>query len=554
MKSNSFFFKQKDSSENLLATTKNLLYYLSIKFSEQNLMDRLFLHPKYPAMIALEDSLYDYKIENISVELDNDDLDEIEQLPGIFHLKKDAREYFVTVHEITNDKVRYIDPALGWQTETREDFAKKWSGKVNLSATNVLSQEAAFDSNRKETIQAKIQKTSLFVCLLVFGFCLSTYLLTTIAEIDLSWLLLFAFKMLGSLICILLITKELGSNNQFLDKICRPMGIEGNSFNCAGILNSNAAKIFSWLSLAEVGLFYFLGGALTLLFSLINHSFPAIEFVFGIVAIAALPFTLYSIYYQAVKIKIWCTLCLFIQIVIWAEFLVLLAFGNWVFLPITLENIYAILLGFTLPIGSWFVIRPFFNAAKNEKKFRKRLRIFEANNEVFKALLHESQTANDFTPNYEMTFGEPDAPNTFILTISAHCGHCGNALKEIFGLLIARPGIMKLIVRLKISRTPDTTDWAKHILQYRKQMGEDESIELLLQWYKIYDVESWVKTYPLSFDHPGVDDLDAQILGQQEWVVRQNIGATPDIIVNDKMLPQEFSYDDLKYFIISDFE
>jgi len=138
---------------------------------------------------------------------------------------------------------------------------------------------------------------------------------------NLSWqiILLTLFKTAGLITSILLLIQSIDSNNPLVQVLCQG----GGKTDCNAILSSKAAKVpipiaigieLTW---SEVGFFYFAGTWLLLLF---GGGSPAIWQALALLNFISLPYTVYSIYYQARVAKQWCVLCCTVQALLWLEF------------------------------------------------------------------------------------------------------------------------------------------------------------------------------------------------------------------------------------------
>ena len=107
--------------------------------------------------------------------------------------------------------------------------------------------------------------------------------------------------------------------------LCQP----GSKRDCNAILSSKAAKVFEGLTWSEVGFFYFAGTWLLLLF---GGRSPFVWQILALLNIVSLPYTVYSIYYQARVAKKWCVLCCTIQALLWLEFFTIIGSVNKAFL------------------------------------------------------------------------------------------------------------------------------------------------------------------------------------------------------------------------------
>ena len=129
-------------------------------------------------------------------------------------------------------------------------------------------------------------------------------------------LLLTLFKTAGLVTSILLLVQSIDSNNPLIQKLCKS---NGSKTDCNAILSSKAAKLFNGLTWSEVGFFYFAGTWLLLLF---GSGWLLTWRVLFLLNAISLPYTFYSVYYQARIAKQWCILCCTVQAILWLEFVV----------------------------------------------------------------------------------------------------------------------------------------------------------------------------------------------------------------------------------------
>ena len=192
----------------------------------------------------------------------------------------------------------------------------------------------------------------------------------------------FVILIVGIVVASLLLWYEIDKNNPVLQKVCG--GITKG--DCNAILTSKQAKLFSWLSWSEVGFFYFTGSLLTLLFadSAITNSMELLLWINAL----ALPYTIFSVYYQWRVAKQWCLLCLVVQGVLILGVINLVVggfFSNT--LDLSLPFIVKVSLSYLLPVFVWYSLKPYIlslQAAKNTK--REYLRI-KFNAEIYETLL-----------------------------------------------------------------------------------------------------------------------------------------------------------------------
>ena len=189
----------------------------------------------------------------------------------------------------------------------------------------------------------------------------------------------------GVFITSLLLWYEIDKNNPVLQKVCTGI-VKGN---CNAILTGKQSKLFGWLSWSEVGFFYFSGGLLVLL--------SAREASAGLVVttwlnILALPYTVFSVYYQWRVAKQWCVLCMAVQAL-------LILGGVNVFvsgylqtpLIITVATITSIAIAYTLPLLVWYSTKPLILRLQESINTKREFLRIKFNTEIFETLLNKQK-------------------------------------------------------------------------------------------------------------------------------------------------------------------
>lgn len=130
-------------------------------------------------------------------------------------------------------------------------------------------------------------------------------------------------------------------------------------FDCRRVIDSPAGKVFGVIHAADLGVLYFGGSLLVLVFTAFSPDFYFYVVLLGGLNLLTLPYTLFSVMYQAFKVGKWCALCLIVQAVFWLEFWQFypFLFGNPVFLDFSLNRITPLILGFGLFVCIWPLAR-----------------------------------------------------------------------------------------------------------------------------------------------------------------------------------------------------
>jgi len=262
-------------------------------------------HPHKYNLFGLSKMLTDYGVENAGTRIaeKENDLSLIE-LPFIAHTGVD----FVVVHKIEPNKVHYF-----WNGKkiviTVQEFIQTWSGVILLAETTPDSIEPDYREHRKKELWNIAQKSILILAgILIFGIAYINRALFT--NLGISLLLL--ANLVGIYIGYLLILKQMHVNSQYADKICSLF----SKSDCNNVLESDVAKLWGVFGWSEIGLGYFSANVLLLLF------LPHTVSLLALINIVALPYSFWSVWYQKVKARQWCPLCLIVQVLLWTIFIV----------------------------------------------------------------------------------------------------------------------------------------------------------------------------------------------------------------------------------------
>eukprot|EP01037_Dinobryon_pediforme_P007923 gene7923-7992_t len=243
---------------NAEASVFKLLKELNITIDPEIIIAEMERHPDYPSMLAISDVLNALNIKNDAFRIGVDDLYNV-PYPFIIHTLSNGGE-FVVVTSITENSISLSSEKLEKHRISTDEFKKIYGGVV-------LSAEPNEEYKRKNSLITQLTaiKTPLLVAVL-----------------------LTLFKTAGLITSILLLVQSIDSNNPLVQVLCQNKG----KTNCNAILSSKAAKVFDGLTWSEI-------------LVLLN--------------IISLPYTFYSIYYQARVAKQWCVLCCTVQGLLWLE-------------------------------------------------------------------------------------------------------------------------------------------------------------------------------------------------------------------------------------------
>ncbi len=518
------------------------LKLLRVKVNNSTVNETLQNHPDWPSLLCVTDSLNKWNIPNGAGKIDAANIDEL-PLPFVAYTydKENPLAIVTQINEATIQlyQKNHTKPV----TQTKDGFIKKWDGVYLIAEPNKHSGEANYKANKqKEFLNALIPATA-FASLIILSLFLLNSGITVSSFSAVSIYLQYFILLAGVVVSSLLLWYQIDKTNPLLQKVCT--GITKG--NCNAILTGKQAKLFSWLSWSEVGFFYFMGSLLTLVISIQEKSINLLAWL----NILALPYTVFSIYYQWRVAKQWCVLCLAVQALLVLGAVNVIA-GNFLFPFPQLSFLFIAncLLFIALPALLWFAVKPYIlklQEAKNTK--REHLRI-KFNTEIFETLLHKQKQITLPVDGLGIDIGNPAATNTIIKVCNPYCGPCATAHPKIEELIEQNKNVKaKIIFTTANDEANPGVKPVRHLLAIAAENNNAKIKQALDDWYlpKKKEYELFEKKYPLNGEL--LQQGDKMEL-MDKWCTATGITFTPTIFINGKQLPDAYSIEDLQYFLL----
>lgn len=543
------FWKLSEPKPNGPLVAQLVLKILGVKLSATTLQDEIEEHPDYPSLLSIGDVFNKYKVETIAANFAPDQLKNIPP-PYITQLKgeKHAIDYFTVVSEVSGETVKMFDPEKRkWSFIPFNDLAKRSSGVVLFAEAMPDAGENNFRQKRREEQWKKYGMFSLagiVLAILAFFAGKSFFLQGSNAIFPVLFILT---SLAGIFTGVLLIWYELDRYNPVIQQICKAT----KHVNCNAILQSDAAKI-GGISWSVIGMSYFVGTLLLLLSQGIIAG-GALG-VAGWLSMCAIPFTLYSVYYQWKVAKQWCVLCLSVQGVLLLQALIAWQ-GGWVqsysSLVLMPENIMLAIASYSTPFLLLVVCLPLLKNVKEAKRSKRELNRLKYDPVIFDAILKKQKNIHDSSTGIGIMIGNPAAANKIIKVCNPYCGPCAKAHTPIEQLLQSNPNVQLQIIFTATTEEADQKRWpVRHLLSIAANRDAATLMQALDDWYLAEE-----KNYePFAFKYPMEEDLalqDHKIEAMQTWCRDTGIAHTPTIFVNNHELPNTYSVHDLKTFFIA---
>ncbi|MCO5945873.1 vitamin K epoxide reductase family protein [Mucilaginibacter flavidus] len=526
--------------QNPEAAVIKLLKCLAIGIDPVSIITELEKHPDYPSLLAISDVLTAFDIDNAAYRVDAENIGTV-PCPFIAHTNLNGGD-FLTIEKITGDTVLASSDKWNRHTLGLDEFKKMFQGVVLTAEPS----QAYKTTKSLTTVLSLIKNPAIAAVLLLI---LLGVLLHNGYFTDLTWqtVLLTLFKTAGLVTSVLLLVQSIDSNNPLVQKLCQA----SSKTNCNAILSSKAAKVFDGLSWSEVGFFYFAGTWLLLLF---GGGSALVWWVLAVLNIVSLPYTVYSIYYQARVAKQWCVLCCTVQALLWLEFasiaLRTLSFGEGRG-EATISGLGELIPIFTcllLPVILWMLLKPLLLSRQQLRPLKNQLRKFKYNTELFNNVLVAQPKYSTPDDEWSIVLGNVEASNIITMVTNPYCPPCAKMHASLDDLVNNNGNIQARIVFTANNTDKDIkTPISRHLMALNELPDKAIVKQALHDWYeqKQKNYEAWAKVYPVQLNEANFYKLDKQ----SDWVKMAEVTATPTMLLNGYRLPDLYQLPDLKYML-----
>lgn len=518
--------------ENVVFILQQAVKYFKIKVTKTTVKEFLLSHPYYPSLKSVCDALTKWKVENYPLSLELNEIQNLE-MPFIAHLKTSGG-MLVYVQEIKDGDAFYLKSGNKVIQENFEKFSEKLSGAVVVL-------EGTKDSGEKEyrkKHQDEILNKSLLPLGIITWVILGAYFVFN-GTIDLQpgyllWSLMFT-KIIGLTASIFLVLHEIKVHIPLSDKIC---GFSSKT-DCDTVLSSKASRLFGWINWADVGLIYFSG---TILFLLGAKSSDNL-WPLAIISVLALPYPIFSIYYQAFKAKKWCPFCLTVQLALIAEFVILLPYLRIGFFAV--PDIIRWITFLLIPGTIWLFFKSSLDKEVDFKQEHFSFLGFKRNPDVFKFLLQQNGYIEIPVNNDSLILGNPNAPVTVTAFLSPYCKPCADAFKEL-RMLVDNCNDVKINMILSIY-SDEALKLINHVYYHYYNEGSEATIEYLSKWYS---TNKDLRKSLYENDLPEGFDI-AEVTGKtnKELFEKLKITGTPTVFIQGYKFPNQYDYKDIEFYI-----
>jgi len=533
-----------------LNTLYRTLTYLKIKVTKGTLKEALYQHPDFPSLLSISDTLKTIGIDNLVARIDKQKLSQVKTPFLLFN--EGLQPQFKYIIDENENEFFCLENKGRIVKEPKDLILENWNGITMFLDVNKDSGEKDFNKKRKlEVLESYRIPGILLLFFMAMVYVIgSKYYVSNELIFWNSFALLLIVKFLGLIVTLLLLLYEIDKSNSIVKKICSSV-LNANA-NCNAVLSSKGSKIFNWISWSEVGFVYFSGSFLYLL--LIPVLTPLSLSLIVWLNLLALPFIVFSIYYQWKIVKQWCVLCLGVQALLAIELLIAI-FSPLISSVVTVNiyeafNIY-LFIAFLLPALFWYTLKPNILKAKDSRIFRNKFTRLKMKKKIYDVLTQGEKKINvEGIKDSGILIGDLAAENLIIMVCNPHCEPCAAAHLKLVKLMPLVKNLKLQIIFIATNNFEDIrSNSAKHLLAIASNKDDSLTKQALHDWYsmKNKNYSDFKTKYPVE---KNINHYDEEIDRMRLWAGNEGINYTPAIYVNGYELSAEYIIEDLAYLLL----
>jgi uncharacterized membrane protein len=413
-----------------LEAVRLLARRLGRALDEASLEDLFLCSPSYPSLLSISDGLRTIGIEHEAVEVDPADLDALDT-PCLVRLRDSS---LAVATQIMPDTVTLAWSAARREVLPRADFLARWSGMA-LAPTEVRPSRYR---PPEAPSSARPWRPGIAATIVLAAAAAVTWWATP-RPVELG--ILGALGTLGLLLSALLVAEELGYRTP-ATRLCAATRIT----SCRAVLSSPAARLGP-ISMADLGLGVFAGMVLAVI--IVPASTGGDHLVVAAlrgVSLAAIPYTMFSLVYQALEIRRWCPLCVLVQLVLWA--IAAASWGGAAPLPEVGAPAWGMLVLGILPGLAWLAVKPALLRARELVPIRRALERTARDPRLVRALLEGVEPTPPGAMPLEITVGAPRPVHTITAYTNPTCPHCQVRQRELTQVLEHAGAHVRVVLRI----------------------------------------------------------------------------------------------------------
>jgi len=481
-------------------------------FNRKDISLQLQTHPQYPSFRAITDTLDYFGIENVAATVPEDSLS---MMPANF-LTLIGQNDQQLVLAVKNDRFVYTySEDKKREKHTYSQFEKIWSNKI-----------IAIEDTAKKSGHVTMLK--ILGGLFGLGILVAFLWLNGIAW-DAGFVLVLSG--IGLYISLLLVKEKMGYHSAAVHSICTSI----TNSNCDEVINSKGSMLTKHISLADASFLYFS----ILIFQTIFFGYNSTS---ALLILGSIPVIIFSLYYQAVALKKWCTLCLGVVVVLIAlNIIVFPALKS----SLSLLQVIEFFMSVVILIPVYFLIKNLLVRQKSNEDKLFAASQFKRNPDIIRNFIKDARIIEDLSiMQNEIRIGNPDGMHKMIAFTNPFCGFCKAAFESYVKIIKAHPDIEIWIRFNSALENLDATSTkiTARLVEIYFENGQNDFINAFLHWFEEKDEKGWLKKY----GNPKFQEKTILILkAHLNWAIKNSITYTPATVIDGKEFPSFYGYEDL---------
>ena len=495
----------------------NYLNKLNYSIDKEDFIFQLNSHPEFPSLLSISDTFDFFNIQHLAFSFDKN---QVHELPEYFiGITKHPTRNYVFV-QFKNGQFNYLNNGKYYSLKI-DEFYNSFENKILMLESDQLpSNSYKFFNN-----------PPLWIYLLI---CVAVIFL----GIGVTQFILLTLGFVGYILAkeALYIKHQISASGNF--NVCSSFKNDG----CETIINTKLPGILKSFSFVDFANIFFIYQIFAIAAITIRSDFDTLYFVILLPLIVSVPIIFLSIYYQKFILKKWCPLCLLIICVLVSELIVFLFHDKpqdlklveclfWLLISLIVSIVY--LRSLVKSLGTLKAMR--INLIDSIK--------FKRNYDVFKYIYSSLPHINESYKNVSwLNIQESTSKMEILVIISVHCKYCKDFIKILVELSNKYPNQFNVKLGFHCDINHE-----KKINLYYQMLHLYHSHKDRLKILELYEKNKWNLT-----NHFSDNDIYSyqQILNDQyQWNKMNNINYTPTIILNSKVIPSKYDFDDIKYFL-----
>jgi uncharacterized membrane protein/predicted DsbA family dithiol-disulfide isomerase len=481
--------------------------------------EEITTHPDYPALISVIDFLESGGMSYHAVKANAEYIDEF-NYPVLAHTQLGGQ-----------DGIHLVPYMKYW--DEQPEITQNWSGIVVVPA-----EEASTWSTEGNTayLRAEHKKTAFASALALIGlavFAATIYLAPN--------LLLNAFGLLsiaGILVSVLLLANELGFQSQIVKQVCGAFSESG----CERVMKSSYGKGFGGITPADASLLYFTTQFTLYVAACLGNSFllPGILTL----ALAGIAVMAWSLYTQAVKLRVWCALCLAAVAILGGQ-----AVLAGLLRP---ELANEVSLGAFALVGALLALLflPVKGLIKDDMANRIKLaelKKWKSDGTLFVSQWQKEQAVDNTLWQDDLITGSAHAPLRITVACNLFCNPCAKRHKELDNLVERYGEQVCVQVRLLApAYSEKMTQATVAVLQKAAEgLPNDTMKAMLSSWFDKMNLQQWTQ----EWQPDTTQDVQQKLEQHRQWTTQSEIVSTPTLFLNGRKIPGKYSLEDIEHLV-----